>query len=92
MAWAAAPAQELAGLYPERWDHETMLDELKTHLRGPQALLRGQKPELVYQEFYALVMVHYAVRGLMHEAALREGGWTRIACRTSMPCGCCAAS
>lgn len=71
---AAAPAAELAGLYPERWDHESMLDELKTHLRGPQALLRGKKPELAYQEFFGLVMVHYATRGLMHEAALREPG------------------
>jgi hypothetical protein len=69
-----APAEELAALYPERWDHETMLDELKTHLRGAQAVLRGKKPELAYQEFYGLVMVHYATRGLMHEAALRVEG------------------
>jgi len=26
-----APAAELAGLYPERWEFETALDELKTH-------------------------------------------------------------
>ncbi len=29
-----APAKELAALYPERWEIETALDELKTHLRG----------------------------------------------------------
>src|SRR5260370_41008022 len=29
-----APAKELAALYHERWEIETTLDELKTHLRG----------------------------------------------------------
>ena len=29
------------------------------------------KPELVKQEFYGLLMAHFAVRGLMHEAALQ---------------------
>ena len=28
-----APAKELAALYHERWEIETALDELKTHLR-----------------------------------------------------------
>lgn len=31
-----APAAELAGLYPERWEFETALDELKTHQRSPR--------------------------------------------------------
>ena len=31
-----APAKELAALYHERWEIETALDELKTHLRGAQ--------------------------------------------------------
>jgi hypothetical protein len=66
-----APAQELAALYHERWEIETALDELKTHLRGAQMVLRGQTPNLVQQEFYGLMMAHFAVRGLMHEAALR---------------------
>jgi hypothetical protein len=70
-----APAAELAALYPERWDHESMLGELKTQLRGgARVVLRGKKPELAYQEFYGLALVHYAVRGLMHEAAQREEG------------------
>lgn len=64
------PAQELAALYHERWEIETALDELKTHLRGPRIVLRSKTPELVRQEFYALLMAHFAVRGLMHEAAL----------------------
>ena len=68
---SAAPAKELAALYHERWEIETALDELKTHLRGAQIVLRSKTPELVRQEFYGLLMAHYAVRGLMHEAALR---------------------
>jgi len=65
-----APAQELAALYHERWEIETALDELKTHLRGSQIVLRSKTPGLVRQEFYGLMMAHFAIRGLMHEAAL----------------------
>ena len=67
----AAPAAELAALYHERWEIETALDELKTHLRGSRIVLRSKTPDLVRQEFYGLMMAHFAVRGLMHEAALR---------------------
>jgi hypothetical protein len=66
-----APAKELAALYHERWEIETALDELKTHLRGAQIVLRSKTPELVKQEFWGLLMAHYAIRGLMHEAALK---------------------
>lgn len=66
-----APAQELAALYAERWEIETALDELKTHLRGRQIVLRSKTPELVRQEFYGLLLAHFAIRGLMHEAALK---------------------
>ena len=66
-----APAKELAALYHERWEIETTLDELKTHLRGAQIVLRSKTPELVKQEFYGLLMAHFAIRGLMHEAALQ---------------------
>ena len=68
-----APAAELAALYQERWEIETALDELKTHLRGRQIVLRSKKPELVRQEFYGLMLAHFAIRGLMHEAALKAG-------------------
>lgn len=66
-----APAKELAALYHERWEIETSLDELKTHLRGAQIVLRSKMPELVEQEFWGLLMAHFAIRGLMHEAALK---------------------
>ena len=67
-----APAQELAALYHERWEIETALDELKTHLRGSKIVLRSKTPDLVRQEFYGLMMTHFAIRGLMHEAALQD--------------------
>jgi hypothetical protein len=66
-----APAAELAALYHERWEIETAFDELKTHLRGRNIVLRSKTPELVRQEFYGLMMAHFAIRGLMHEAALK---------------------
>ena len=66
-----ASAEELAALYHERWEIETALDELKTHVRGAKIVLRSKTPELVRQEFFGLMMSHFAVRGLMHEAALR---------------------
>jgi hypothetical protein len=69
--YEAAPATELAALYHERWEIETALDELKTHLRGSRIVLRSKTPDLVRQEFYGLMLAHFAVRGLMHEAALR---------------------
>lgn len=68
-----APARELAALYHERWEIETAFDELKTHLRGAQIVLRSKTPDLVRQEFYGLLMAHFAIRGLMHEAALKAG-------------------
>jgi hypothetical protein len=68
---ALAPAGELAALYHERWEIETAPDELKTHLRGAQIVLRSKTPELVKQEFFGLLMAHFAIRGLMHEAALK---------------------
>jgi hypothetical protein len=70
---AAAPAAELAALYHERWEIEGALAELKTHLRGARTVLRSKTPELVRQEFWGLLLAHFAVRGLMHEAALRAG-------------------
>ncbi len=65
-----APAAELAVTYTERWEFETALDELKTHQRGPRLVLRSKQPEGVEQEIYGYLLTHYAIRALMHEAAL----------------------
>jgi len=67
---AAAPAAELAAVYPQRWEFETVLDELKTHQRGPRVVLRSKAPEGVTQEIYGYLCVHYAVRWLMYTVAL----------------------
>ena len=34
-------------------------------------MLRSKTPQLVEQEFYGLLLAHFAIRGLMHEAALK---------------------
>ena len=59
---SSAPRQSLT--------RQTAFDELKTHLRGARIILRSKTPDLVRQEFYGLLMAHFAVRSLMHEAAL----------------------
>jgi hypothetical protein len=69
---ALAPAGELAALYTERWEIETALAELKTTQRGPRQVLRSKSPELVAQEVWAHLLVHYALRAVMHTAALVE--------------------
>lgn len=66
-----APAEELAALYHERWEIEGTLDEFKTHLRGARIVLRSETPAMVRQEVWGLLLAHFAVRGLMHEAALQ---------------------
>jgi hypothetical protein len=68
---AQGSARELAALYHERWEIETVLGELKTHLRGSKIVLRSKTPDLVRQEIYGLLLAHFAIRGLMHEAALK---------------------
>lgn len=65
----AAPAAELAALYAQRWEIESIFDELKTHQRGPRAILRSRTPEGVYQEAWGYLCVHYALRALIHAAA-----------------------
>jgi hypothetical protein len=67
-----APVNELAALHQERWEIETALDQLKTHLMGAHIVLRSKTPELVRQEAYGLILAHFAIRGLMHEAALKR--------------------
>jgi hypothetical protein len=55
------------------YEIETALDEMKTDLRGARIVLRSRTPDLVRQEFYGLMMAHFAIRGLMHEAARKAG-------------------
>jgi hypothetical protein len=64
-----APAAELAALYHQRWEIELALDEIQTHQIGRPRVLRSRSPEMVRQEIWALLLTHYAIRHLMHEAA-----------------------
>lgn len=68
MNYKRYPFNDLAHLYRERWEVETMLDEVKTHLMGSQPL-RSKAPDLVIQEAYGMMLAHYAVRAVMYEAA-----------------------
>lgn len=52
----AAPAQDLAHLYAQRWEHELYFRELKRHVRaGP--LLQSHTVETAAQEIAALLLV-----------------------------------
>lgn len=68
-----ADAVDLAFAYAQRWEIENTFDELKTHQRGPRAVLRSQSPDLVLQEIWGHLCCHYAIRTLMVDAA-RAGG------------------
>jgi hypothetical protein len=69
----AAPATELAALYHQRWEIENTLDEIKTHQGGHRLVLRSQYPDGVEQEIYGFLLVHHALRDIMHGAAHQAG-------------------
>jgi hypothetical protein len=64
-----APARDLAMLYHERWEIENTLDEIEIHQIGHGRVLRSKSPEMVRQEIWGILLAHYAIRHLMHEAA-----------------------
>jgi hypothetical protein len=68
-----AGALELAAAYRQRWEIETTFDELKTHQRGPRAILRSKSPDLVLQEIWGHLCCHYAIRSLMVDTAATAG-------------------
>lgn len=65
-----APAAELAELYHQRWQVETLFGALKTTQRGGAVqILRSHHPDGVRQEIWAMLCVYQALRGLMAHAA-----------------------
>jgi hypothetical protein len=62
-------ATELAIAYAQRWEIESVFDELKTHQRGSKVVLRSKSPALVLQEIWGHLCCHYAIRTLMFAAA-----------------------
>lgn len=65
------PAEDFMTLYMGRWEIENSFKELKVIMPNYGSMIRAKVPELVYQEIYALLLVHYATRSLMHESALK---------------------
>jgi hypothetical protein len=67
----SAPLEELATLHHERWEVENLYEEFNNGPRGAYAILRGKTPDLVIQELWGLLLVHFALRGLMAELTWR---------------------
>ncbi|WP_424186209.1 IS4 family transposase [Actinokineospora sp. G85] len=67
---AQATAAELAAVHHERWEAESVFDEIETHQRGGSTIQpRSKHPDTARQEIWALLLTHYAVRHLTCEAA-----------------------
>lgn len=64
-----APSFELAALYHERWEFELSLREIEIYQMGHGRVLRSKSPPMVRQEIWGMLLAHYAIRHLMHEAA-----------------------
>lgn len=75
---AAYPAEELVGLYAQRWEEELVLDEIKTHQGGATTvnrplILRCTTSRRVLQEAYGIVLAYTLVRILMAQGAQSTG-------------------
>jgi hypothetical protein len=70
---AGAPAKELAALYHERWESEGAFAELKVALPGQRLMLRSRRADLAEQELYGLLLAHFALRRLIHDASRQAG-------------------
>jgi hypothetical protein len=84
-----APAAELATLYQQRWECQTawMSSRPASAAQGGVAI---QVPEMVAQEVWGMLLVHHAIRRLMHQAAL-DHQVDPTGCRLSAACGSSAA-
>lgn len=65
-----APAAELAALYHQRWQVETLFATLKTAQRGgANEILRSRRPDGVRQEIWAMLCVYQALHSLIATTA-----------------------
>jgi hypothetical protein len=64
------PALDLIALYHERWEVEVTIDEIDTHQRLLDRPFRSRKPVGVIQEWYGLLIAHFVIRSIMHQAAV----------------------
>ncbi|MEV8527154.1 IS4 family transposase [Streptomyces sp. NPDC052000] len=63
------PARQLAALYRERWEIESVFAEIKTCQRGPKVVLSSKTPDGVLQQIWAQLLVHHALWELMLRTA-----------------------
>lgn len=68
-----APAEELAAAYAQRWEIESVFDEIKTHQLQSRPVLRSRDPDGVEQEIWGILLVHHAIRDLIALSA-RDAG------------------
>ena len=71
---AEAPAAEVAALYHERWEAETLFAEIKVTLPGERLMLRSRRADLAEQEVFGLLLTHFALRRLMVQASAAVDG------------------
>jgi hypothetical protein len=64
-----APAEDIAALYPQRWESETSNSFFKPRLIGADVTLRSHTPDGVAQEIYAFLVIYQALCGLRTEAS-----------------------
>jgi hypothetical protein len=69
----AAPADDLAAAYAQRWEIESVFDEIKTHQLDSRPVLRSRDPDGVEQEIWGILLVHHAIRDLIHTSARGAG-------------------
>lgn len=68
-----APAAQVAACYHERWELELVYDELQEHQQSTPRLL-SKTSDHVFQEVWALILGHYAVRAWMMRSASQQPG------------------
>jgi hypothetical protein len=71
--YKSSPAKELAALYHERREIRSFFEELKIGLKGSSAIIRSKVPDLVLQDIWGLIIIHFTERQLMAEAAWECG-------------------
>jgi hypothetical protein len=69
----AAGAEDLAAAYAQRWEIESVFDEIKTHQLDARPVLRSRDPDRVQQEIWGILCLHHAIRDLIHTSA-RDAG------------------